>query len=49
MDVSLFVKFVNFDANKGKIPLFVFPYLDSPLCFDNENSPEVRRFESHAK
>ena len=31
LDIPLFVKFLNFDANKGKFPLFVFPYLDSPL------------------
>ena len=28
LDIPLFVKFLNFDANKGKIPLFVFPYFD---------------------
>ena len=29
--MPFFVKFLNFDANKGKIPFFVFPYLDSLL------------------
>ena len=31
LDIPLFEKILNFDANKEKIPLFVFPCLDSPL------------------
>ena len=31
LNIPLFVKFLDFDANKGNIPVFVFPYLDSPL------------------
>ena len=29
--IPLFDEFSNFDLNKGKIPLFVFPYLDYTL------------------
>ena len=29
--IALFVNFLIFDPNKGKIPLFMFPYLDQPL------------------
>ena len=31
LSVPLFVKFLNSDSIKEKIPLFVFPYLDQPL------------------
>ena len=44
LGIPLFVKIPDFVSNKGKLPLFVFPYLDPPLYKDVKKISLIRSF-----